>query len=289
MLIIENPKKTQATVREWKLKGESIGLVTTMGCLHEAHLALLAKAQDLATKSVATIFVNPLQFGPTEDFEKYPRPLAEDISKLRAAGCDLLFLPHVRDFYPEGFSSRVSVAGVSEAMEGRSRPGHFEGVATVVLKLINVCMADYAVFGEKDFQQLCVIRRMVEDLNIPVEIIPHPTVREIDGIAKSSRNRFLSDDEKIWARRIPAVQGLVRKILTDDGGVSVGRLKEETKRFLTEAPLEIDYIEIASSDLNPCGDDTKIESIPLARMFIAVKAGSTRLIDNFPLRDGEST
>ena len=194
--IVRESLALNLALSEWVADGERIAFVPTMGALHDGHLALVARAKELADRAVVSIFVNPLQFNDPSDLERYPRDEASDLAKLEAAGCDLVWLPALSDFYPEGFATIVRVAGISERWEGEHRPRHFDGVATVVAKLFGEVVPKVAVFGEKDFQQLAVIRRMATDLGLCDEIVGVPTVREPDGLALSSRNALLSPDER---------------------------------------------------------------------------------------------
>ena len=255
-----------------------LALVPTMGALHAGHMALVEEAKRRADKVAASIFVNPAQFGEGEDFERYPRSESEDVLKLEAAGCDLLWAPTVADIYPVGFATAIKVSGVSERWEGEARPGHFDGVATVVAKLLLSAMPDVALFGEKDFQQLAVIRRMVADLNIPVEIVGVPTVREPDGLALSSRNAYLSADERQRAVALPdALQNARRAILA---GEPVSDTLRHAKQALVDSGfLKIDYftlVDTATLDpvAAPAGD---------MRLIAAAVIGSTRLIDNIAI------
>lgn len=253
----------------------TVALVPTMGALHAGHMALIAEAKQRADKVVVSIFVNPAQFGAGEDFSRYPRREEQDARMLEEAGCDLLWMPTVADIYPGGFATTVSVAGVSERWEGDARPGHFEGVATVVAKLLLSVRPDVALFGEKDFQQLAVIRRMVADLAIPVEIVGEPTVREPDGLALSSRNAYLSPDERERAVALPnALQGARDAIRS---GASVSTALQQAKQSLVDAGfLRIDYFALVDSETlepldSPQGD---------MRLIAAAVIGTTRLIDN---------
>ena len=258
-----------------------VALVPTMGALHDGHMALIAEARKHADHVVASIFVNPAQFGEGEDFGRYPRREAEDARMLGQAGCDLLWMPAVEDIYPEGFSTKVSVTGVSERWEGEARPGHFDGVATVVAKLLLSVRPNVAVFGEKDFQQLAVIRRMVSDLNIPAEIAGVPTVREPDGLALSSRNAYLSTDERQRAAALPrALDDAGRAILS---GAPVAKAVREAKQALVDAGfLRIDYLALVdASTLEPLN-----EPRGEMRLLAAAVIGTTRLIDNIAISRG---
>lgn len=255
-----------------------LSLVPTMGALHAGHLALVEEAKRRADKVAASIFVNPAQFGEGEDFERYPRSESEDVLKLEAAGCDLLWAPTVADIYPVGFATAIKVSGVSERWESQARPGHFDGVATVVAKLLLSAMPDVALFGEKDFQQLAVIRRMVADLNIPVEIVGVPTVREPDGLALSSRNAYLSADERQRAVALPnALQNARQAILA---GEPVSDTLRHAKQALVDSGfLKIDYVALVDAATldpldAPAGD---------MRLIAAAVIGSTRLIDNIAI------
>lgn len=253
----------------------SIALVPTMGALHAGHLALVAEARRRAERVVATIFVNPLQFGPGEDLERYPRQEHSDAAMLEQAGCDLLWLPSARDIYPRGFATSVRVGGPSERWEGEARPGHFDGVATVVAKLLLAVRPDVALFGEKDFQQLAVIRRMVADLAMPVAIVGVPTVRDADGLALSSRNSYLGRDERQRALALPeALREAAREIRA---GAPVGRALDRARGRLEAAGFStVDYFALVdASTLEP------LEAAAGAmRLIAAATIGSTRLIDN---------
>jgi pantoate--beta-alanine ligase len=246
-----------------------------MGALHAGHMALIAEAKKQADRVAASIFVNPAQFSEGEDFGRYPRREDEDARMLAGAGCDLLWMPSVADIYPDGFATKVSVASVSERWEGESRPGHFDGVATVVAKLLLAVRPDVAVFGEKDFQQLAVIRRMVADLNIPVQIQGVPTVREADGLALSSRNAYLSQDERRRAVALPTALNSARGAVVN--GASVAAALREAKQSLVDAGfLKIDYFALVdAATLEPL-DQPRGEM----RLIAAAVIGSTRLIDN---------
>jgi pantoate--beta-alanine ligase len=263
---------------EWVAEGERIAFVPTMGALHEGHLALVERAKALAERVVVSIFVNPLQFNDPSDLERYPRDEESDLAKLEAAGCDLVWLPGSDDLYPDGFATTVSVAGVSERWEGEHRPGHFDGVATVVAKLFGEVVPNVAVFGEKDFQQLAVIRRMAMDLGLCDEIVGVPTVREADGLAMSSRNALLSPDERARAVALyRALRNARDSILA--GQPVAAALAEGRNALLIAGFSQIDYFALV--------DGATLEPVdrpqPEARLIAAAVMGTTRLIDNLAL------
>jgi pantoate--beta-alanine ligase len=246
-----------------------------MGALHAGHIALVAEGKRRADKVAASIFINPTQFGEGEDFGRYPRREAEDTAMLEAAGCDLVWAPSVADVYPDGFSTKISVSGVSERWEGEARPRHFDGVATVVAKLLLAVRPDVAVFGEKDFQQLAVIRRMVADLDIPVEVVGVGTVREADGLALSSRNAYLSAEERRRAVALPNALKAARAAILAEG--NVGAALQQAKQSLIDAGfLKIDYVALV--------DAATLEPVDVPqgemRLIAAAVIGTTRLIDN---------
>ncbi|GAB3128760.1 pantoate--beta-alanine ligase [Novispirillum itersonii] len=265
----------RAQVRDWRAAGLTVALVPTMGALHAGHMSLVRLALTKADRVVVSVFVNPTQFGPTEDFSAYPRQPEQDSAAIAAAGGHLVYLPTVAEMYPEGASTMVEVSGVSAGLCGDARPGHFRGVATIVTKLLLQALPDVAVFGEKDFQQLMVIRRLVRDLDIPVEVIGAPIVREADGLAMSSRNAYLSAEERPVAARIHA-------ILTETAGaLAGGRPVTEACAAATAALLDsgfraVDYLELRDAEtLTPVTELTRP-----ARLFVAAFLGRTRLIDN---------
>jgi pantoate--beta-alanine ligase len=255
--------------------GGRVALVPTMGALHAGHMALVAEARKHAEKLVASIFVNPAQFGEGEDFGRYPRREADDVRMLDEAGCDLVWAPSVEEVYPQGFSTTVSVGGVSERWEGEARPGHFDGVSTIVAKLLLAVRPDVALFGEKDFQQLAVIRRMASDLDIPVEIIGVATVREPDGLARSSRNVYLSPEERSQALALPRALEKAREAIRS--GMPVFQALHDARASLRDCGFSrIDYFALVdSSTLEPL-DEPKGEM----RLIAAAVIGTTRLIDN---------
>lgn len=266
----------RAALAEWRRAGETIGLVPTMGALHDGHLALVAAAKRDNMRAVATIFVNPKQFGPREDLAAYPRDEATDRAKLAGAHCDLLFAPDVAEIYPDGFATGVTVGGITDHLDGIARPGHFAGVATVVTKLLLQALPTRAYFGEKDFQQLQVIRRLTRDLDIPVEIVGVPTVREADGLAMSSRNRYLSGDERKIAATLPQLLAAsAARLLAGEAAETV--LSAARAQLLTAGFASVDYVALCDeASLQPIS-----KVVPGARLFAAAQLGRTRLIDNW--------
>jgi pantoate--beta-alanine ligase len=253
----------------------TIALVPTMGALHAGHMALIEEAKQRADKVVASIFVNPTQFGAGEDLDRYPRREEQDARMLEQAGCDLLWLPSVADIYPQGFATTVHVGGISDRWEGEARPGHFDGVATVVAKLLLSVRPDVALFGEKDFQQLAVIRRMVADLNIPVSIIGVATVREPDGLALSSRNAYLSEDERRRAIALPNALAQAREAILS-GATAAAALRGAKQALIDAGFLKVDYLALVdAATLEPL-DRPGGEM----RLIAAATIGTTRLIDN---------
>lgn len=266
------------SIREGK---KSVALVPTMGFFHEGHLALIKKAKSENDLVVVSIFVNPTQFGPNEDFSRYPRNIHRDTEFAQTSGCDILFVPSVEEMYPDGFSSYVTVEGLSTVLEGKFRPAHFKGVTTVVLKLFNIVQPDIAYFGQKDAQQSVVIRKMVKDLNIPIAIDIVPTMREHDGLAMSSRNVYLNPDE----RKNAAVLNQSLKVAAE----MISKGEKSTQRIITEVstmvnsmnPTQIDYIEIV--DAENLETKTTLKRGDTVLIPLAVRFGSTRLIDNIIL------
>jgi pantoate--beta-alanine ligase len=277
MTTVKTLRELRAAIAQARAEGKQIGLVPTMGNLHAGHVSLVEIAAQRADFVVASIFVNPLQFGAGEDLDKYPRTLAADQEKLLAAGCHLLFHPDVAEIYPHGMGdqTRVSVPGVSEGLCGASRPGHFEGVATVVTKLFNMVQPDLAVFGEKDYQQLAVIRALVQDLNMPIQIIGASTQRAEDGLALSSRNGYLNADQRALApmlyRGLQAIAEELRR-----GARDYQRLIGQAQAQQKDAGFQPDYLEIRNAvNLRPAQVDDRHLVI-----LTAAHLGSTRLIDN---------
>jgi pantoate--beta-alanine ligase len=273
----------RAQVRQWRAEGLRIGFVPTMGNLHAGHLALVAQARQRADRCVVSIFVNPMQFGEGEDFAAYPRTLESDRQQLTTARADLLFIPEVAEIYPQGQTTqtRVEVPDLSDILCGASRPGHFVGVATVVCKLLNMVQPDLALFGEKDYQQLLVIRRMVEDLAIPVKIEGIPIVREADGLAMSSRNGYLSPQQR---RQAPHLYRVLQQIAQ---AIAAGRrdypdLEQQARAELHAAGLRPEYVSVRrASDLAPPGPTDR-----QLRVLAAAYLGQARLIDNLSVSRG---
>lgn len=280
MNTVNSVQALRAAVAQARKDGKRIAFVPTMGNLHSGHTTLVSRAAEHAEFVVASIFVNPLQFGANEDLASYPRTLTADQEKLQQSGCHLLFTPGVDEMYPNGMSeqTRVSVPLVSEGLCGASRPGHFEGVATVVSKLFNMVQPDVAVFGEKDFQQLAVIRAMVRDLNMPIQIIGEPTVRAADGLALSSRNGYLSDEQRATAPVLYRVLETIADALRS-GDHDFARLLDAGTRTLESAGFRVDYLEIReASSLRPATAENRDLVV-----IVAALLGKTRLIDNLHL------
>ncbi len=263
-------------VEAWKQAGERVALVPTMGALHAGHVSLVKAARRRRCRVVASIFVNPTQFAPTEDFSKYPRTFGADCAMLAAASCDLVYAPTPADVYPDGFCSTVTLAGPAKAgLEDAFRPTHFDGVATVVAKLFTQCRPDIAIFGEKDFQQLTVITRMARDLDLGVTVIGAPTVRETDGLAMSSRNRYLTADERARAVLVPDT--LKSAIAAMRSGMAPDFAAAEAAARLSAAGYAVDYVAVRHAvTLAPV---KALADGPL-RILVAAKLGRTRLIDN---------
>ncbi|MBO5371915.1 MAG: pantoate--beta-alanine ligase [Lachnospiraceae bacterium] len=277
MQIITTVKEIRTLVKEWKRQGQTIGFVPTMGYLHEGHASLMKAARKECDKVVASIFVNPMQFGVNEDLDSYPRDLEADAKLCEAIGVDLIFHPEVEEMYAEGFCSFVDMNGLTKELCGKSRPIHFRGVCTVVSKLFNIVTPDRAYFGQKDAQQLAVIRRMVKDLNMDIEIIGCPIIREEDGLAKSSRNTYLNDEERKAALILSQTIRLGEQLIKD-GVLNTKELITAMKENIAKEPMaKIDYVEAVSMDTIEKVD--KIEGMVLVAM--AVYIGKTRLIDNF--------
>lgn len=277
MKIVSTVNDVRNTVKEWKKNGLKVGLVPTMGFLHEGHLSLIKKAVLENDKVVVSVFVNPTQFGPNEDFEAYPRDLNKDAALCEEAGADLIFHPEPEEMYPDGFCSSVNMTGLTDALCGKSRPIHFQGVCTVVSKLFNIVAPDNAYFGEKDAQQLAIIKRMVKDLNFDIKITGCPIIREEDGLAKSSRNTYLNPEERQAAIVLSKAVKCGRS-LVEGGEKDSAVILKEMKSIIENEPLaRIDYVEIV--DMNTMKNIDKVKGDVLCAM--AVYIGKTRLIDNF--------
>lgn len=280
MELIRIPRIVQDTCRKHLLKGRTLGFVPTMGALHEGHLSLIKRAKMENDVTAVSIFVNPLQFGPSEDLERYPRNMDADKKKLNDLEIDILFLPDNGLMYPEGFSTRVNVAALSEKLCGRFRPGHFDGVSTVVAKLLHIVAPTRAYFGQKDFQQSVIIRRMVRDLDFGVEIVVCPTVREQDGLAMSSRNLYLDEEQRKAATALYRCLSRASESIKA-GERSPGRIKELMTEVLAAEPLitEIEYSSVY--DPETLDEVSRIEGESL--LAVAVRLTNTRLIDNMPV------
>jgi pantoate--beta-alanine ligase len=280
---IESAVELRARIAQWRAAGERIACVPTMGNLHRGHLALIEQARALAQRVVCSIFVNPTQFGPNEDYSRYPRTLEDDAAALDAAGCDLLFLPTVEVMYPLGLERavKVEVPGLSNVLCGAHRPGHFAGVATVVARLFNLVQPDLAVFGSKDFQQLQVIRHMVSDLGFPLQIVAGDTVREADGLAMSSRNQYLDPEQRQRAAVIFAtLQAMAKRA---QAGESQQQVEAWADAALQAQGFNVDYAVLRQPDKlaesDACGPGARVA-------LIAARLGATRLIDNLSFTSG---
>ena len=274
MQTVRDLEGLRAAVAAFRAAGEQVALVPTMGALHAGHMALVEAARRPGTRVVASIFVNPKQFGPAEDLSRYPRREAGDARMLTDAGCDLLWAPPVEVMYPAGFATTISVAGVSDGWDGAARPGHFDGVATVVAKLFGQVAPDRAYFGEKDWQQLAVIRRLVADLDLPVEIVGVPTQRDDDGLALSSRNIYLSPEERVAAVALPRALGVAAKAI--GRGDPAADALAQAQAALEGAGFVVDYVGLADAETlagDPAADRPR-------RLLAAARLGGTRLIDN---------
>lgn len=279
MRVLNDGAGLRAVCDEARARGQRVGLVPTMGALHAGHLALVDRArQEGATFRVATIFVNPLQFGQGEDLERYPRTLEADLEALRERAVDAVFVPEPQEMYPPGFQTHVEVTSITTDLEGRHRPGHFRGVTTVVAKLFLLTGPCLAVFGRKDYQQLQTIRRMVQDLGFPVDVVGHPIVREPDGLALSSRNRYLSAEERRRAL------GIARGLRAADEAWKAGVRDADALRSVARGPIagafdRIDYVEVVDPEtLERCDG-----AVARATVLVAAHLGTTRLIDNLEL------
>jgi pantoate--beta-alanine ligase len=274
--ISRSVKDLRKHVAKWREAGKSVALVPTMGALHDGHLTLVKLAKKKADRVVVSIFVNPTQFAPTEDLSRYPRDEEGDLAKLAAADTDLVWAPALEEMYPEGFSTTITPGSAADGLEGTIRPHHFGGVATVCCKLFSQVSPDFAVFGEKDYQQLIVLRQMVRDLNLPLKIVGAPTKRAADGLALSSRNAYLSEKERTIA---PAMYGILSLLAKDIGeGADIAAGIADAKRKLRAAGFaSVDYVEVRNAET--LGAVERADGQKL-RVLAAVRLGKTRLIDN---------
>ncbi|MDH3285498.1 MAG: pantoate--beta-alanine ligase [Acidobacteriota bacterium] len=277
MELIRRVQLMREISREARGRGKKIALVPTMGALHDGHLSLVRRARELADIVIVSVFVNPAQFGPAEDFERYPRDLAGDTDLCIQEGVEYLFSPAPQGIYPPGYRTYVEVEGLSEVLEGASRPGHFRGVATIVLKLFNICRPHFGLFGQKDAQQAVIVRRLIRELDLDVEPIVCPTVRTDDGVAMSSRNAQLSAAERHAARVINKALQRARELVEDDGVADAAQVEAGIRTVLDAEPrIRIDYVAIVDEDeLTPCA-----EISGKALVLLAAWLGETRLIDN---------
>jgi pantoate--beta-alanine ligase len=276
MQIIKTTSEMQESARKWRADGKIIGLVPTMGALHEGHLSLLDIIKPHCDVLITSIFINPTQFGPKEDLENYPRDLEGDIRKLSGRGCDVVFAPDVEQMYPPGYLTFINVKELDQHLCGASRPGHFRGVATVVAKLFHITRCQVAVFGQKDYQQAVILKRMVEDLNMDVTILVAPIIRERDGIAMSSRNQYLSPDERQQATALNRALDIAEKVVRD-GETNAAVIRDAMVKLIREQPAaHIDYVAIVHPDT--LEDVSEIGDAAVAA--VAVKFGAARLIDN---------
>lgn len=275
---VETVTELREKIGAWSRSGQKIALVPTMGALHEGHLSLVEIAKKVGDRTVVSIFVNPTQFAPNEDFDSYPRDHDSDLHKLAGLGVDLVFVPARSEVYPEDFSTQVTVSGLTEPLCGASRPHFFGGVATIVAKLFNQCRPDIAIFGEKDYQQLLVIRRMARDLDMNVDVLGGPIVREADGLAMSSRNAYLSADERGNAPELFRTLSDIAENIA--GGSAIEAQVSDGLMRLERAGFQVDYLEVRDGEtLSPVSERAE----PPARVFGAAFLGKTRLIDNVPV------
>lgn len=275
MKIVKTAAELKNFTREIHRAGKSIGLVPTMGYLHEGHLSLMKRAREENDIVIVSDFVNPIQFGPNEDYEAYPRDLDRDVELAKSAGVDAVFAPSVEEMYPSHYATFVEVERLTDHLCGAQRPGHFRGVCTVVMKLFHLSKANRAYFGKKDIQQLMILRRMSEDMNMDIEIIGMPIIREEDGLAKSSRNKYLSETQRqdalVLSRALKAAEKLI-----EGGELRSEKLYDEMKRIIESVPCRIDYLKIVDRDTLEDTDSVEKPSV----IALAVRFGTTRLIDN---------
>lgn len=280
METIETIAAMQQTSEQWRGGGDIIALVPTMGFLHEGHMELLRVGREKGEKLIMSLFVNPTQFGPQEDYDRYPRDTEGDLEKARSVGVDAVFMPTVKEMYPDGYQTRVTVEEITQYLCGKSRPGHFAGVTTVVAKLFTITKPHVAIFGEKDYQQLSVVKRMVRDLNMDIDIVGVPTVREHDGLAMSSRNMYLSPEERVSALSLKSGLDLASSLVAS-GERDPARIESAVRELISSHPYtEIDYVTICDPEKL-----THVESIDRPSLLaLAVRVGKARLIDNTILR-----
>ena len=287
MQTCDNIEQLRSKIKLWRASNESIAFVPTMGNLHDGHISLVELARERAQHVVVSIYVNPLQFAPHEDFDSYPRTLQDDLDRLESVDTDLVFTPDTALIYPQGERENtfVEVPALSDILEGEFRPGFFRGVATIVLKLFNMVQPDFAIFGEKDYQQLLVIRRMVEELNLPIEIIGAPIIREADGLAMSSRNGYLDEDERASSRVLS--ETLTAFCDQIKQGVSVEKAQQEAVQNLQKEGFSVDYVSLREVSRLRQLDTDSLKKMPELVVLAAATLGSTRLIDNmkFSLSD----
>lgn len=278
LTVAQDVTTLQSTLAALAREGKRIGLVPTMGALHAGHVALIGTVKQRCDAVIVSIFVNPKQFGPNEDFAKYPRMLEADLKLAEAGGASVVYTPTVEDMYTPDFATQVATGDIGKILCGAFRPGHFDGVATVVAKLLLRVLPHVAVFGEKDYQQLCVISRMVLDLDMPIEIIGMPTLREQDGLALSSRNAYLTPEQRKLAPALYQILLQTAKRIAEEG-IEIASAQKDTVRLLTDLGFKVDYVELRESfTLKPLTDYKRP-----ARLLAAAWLGQTRLIDNVPL------
>lgn len=279
--IIRTKKDLREQVKAWHMEGLTVGMIPTMGALHHGHLSLIRQIQRDVDKVVVSIFVNPKQFGPNEDFDKYPRQETADVLKLEEVQADLLYAPNPEEMYPGGFLTNVSVSEITEGLCAAKRPGHFDGVTTVVTKLLLQCLPDMAIFGEKDFQQYVVLKRLTQDLDIPTQVICGNLIRDEDGLATSSRNVYLSSEERQIALEIPKTLKQIVRDVENEAEPLQDILSKGAEHLLAAGFSEVQYLEIRrSDDLAPVRNTLSAPS----RVLVAAVVGKTRLIDNMPIR-----
>ncbi len=277
-VVVRGVAELRQIVQAWRAQGQRVAMVPTMGALHEGHLSLVRLAKTHAARVVTSIFVNPTQFGPTEDLARYPRDATGDSAKLASVNCDMIFTPDVAEIYPDGFATDIHVRGLGDILCGQFRPGHFDGVAIVVAKLLLQVLPDVAIFGEKDFQQLHVIKRVVADLNIPSQIIGAPILRESDGLAMSSRNAYLTLEQRGIALALSRVLSASASAIARGGDIATICAKARAD-IIAAGFAEVDYVAVASEAAL-----TLLNSFEEpARILVAARLGSTRLIDNFAI------